>query len=115
MSSARVDGADEVGRTQAIRDPLATDVATKTLPPTSLQSEAPRAPSVLGSETPIPESSLTAGDRGVVRRSLTIEIGGSLTQLASSGVHASWSLEKNSNAVFQPAASDKGFSDIAGG
>ena len=52
--------------------------------------------------------------RGVVTRHVTVEISGSLTRLAANGTSAVWSVDTNAQAVFQPTASDRGYSDLAG-
>lgn len=59
-------------------------------------------------------SDISGNARGTVCRTLTVEIAGSLTKLAAAGIETRWGVDKNSSAVFQPVASDKGYSDIAG-
>jgi hypothetical protein len=53
-------------------------------------------------------------NRGVVTRNVTVEIAGSLTRLAANGTQATWSVDTNAHAVFQPCATDRGYSDVAG-
>jgi len=119
MSSARIEDATEVRGSG--RDPLAAKPSFQTqlqsMQPSALEAEH----SVMSTAGPAPiekqagSAPLQAGnDRGTVRRSLTIEISGSLTKLAADGVQATWSVANNASAVFQPERSDKGYSDVAG-
>lgn len=59
-------------------------------------------------------ANVASTERGTVKRTLTVEIAGSLTKLAATGTDARWGVDKNSAVIFQPVASDKGFSDVAG-
>lgn len=115
MSSARIDDDDRLGR-----DPLATKPTFQT----SLQSMQPSAAEPAAVEEPTAPAAVnkksdagslqSAGERGTVRRALTIEISGSLTKLAAEGAKTTWNVAKNAPAIFQPVRSDKGYSDVAG-
>ena len=116
MSSARI---EETERPPG-RDPLAAKSNFQT-PMQSMQpgvvaaapNEALSGPDVVEKKhgaAPLAGSN----ERGTVRRSLTIEMSGSLTKLAAEGVKTTWSVAHNAAAVFQPERSDKGYSDVAG-
>jgi hypothetical protein len=57
---------------------------------------------------------VAATDRGVVTRYITVELAGSLTNLASGGQAAKWAVAQNADAIFQPSTTDRGYSDLAG-
>lgn len=104
------------------RDPISASEESNTLQTTKIGMAKPEPMEVQQPATGVAartggtiEGCATAPtDRGTVSRTITVEISGSLTKLASDGSQARWGVDKNANAVFQPTSTDKGYSDIAG-